>query len=120
MRLTISAPSLNKPTYETLEEYANKRFKKIEKLLRKKQDTDHELRISAKKTGDFFELSAEVFIPVSIIAKSKDRDLRKAIDTSVDQLKRQLKEGHRKTVDKRISRNRVVKKIRSITSNFFE
>ncbi len=120
MRLNISAPSLTKPTYETLEEYAHKRFKKIQKLLRKKDETDHELRIGVEKSGDLFELTAEVFIPVSVNVKAKDRDLRKAIDDAVDQLQRRLKEGHRKKVDKRISRNRIVKKLRSLTSNFFE
>ncbi len=120
MRLTISAPSLTKPTYQTLEEYATKRFQKIQKLLRKREETDHELRIGVEKSGDLYEITAEVFVPVSITVKAKDRDLRKVIDNAVDQLQRRLREGNRKNVDKRISRNRIVKKIRSITSNFFE
>ena len=119
MHLTISAPSLTKPTYQTLEEYATRRFKKIEKFLRKKDKTEHELRISVDKSGDFFELSAEIFIPVSIIVKTKNRDLRKAIDDSLEQLKRKLKEGHERNVNKKINRRRVIKRIKSFAGNFF-
>ncbi|MCA9386631.1 HPF/RaiA family ribosome-associated protein [Candidatus Dojkabacteria bacterium] len=120
MHINITAPSLTKPTYQTLEEYATKRFQKIEKLLRKKAQTDHELRIGVDKSGDMYELKAEIFIPVSIVARVKDRDLRKAVDMAVDQIKRQLKSGHQRRIDLREKGKRVFKKIKGLADGIFD
>ncbi len=88
MHFTITAPSLTKPTYETLEDYAKKRFQKIEKLLKNTAQTDHEIRISVEKSGDLYEFKSEVFIPEHIVATSKDRDVRKIVDIAVKRMQR--------------------------------
>jgi ribosome-associated translation inhibitor RaiA len=119
MRLTISAPALTKPTYQTLEEYATKRFSKLKKILRKKGQTDHEIRIGVEKSGDLFELVAEVFVPVVVTVRVKNRDLRAAIDEASDQMRRRLREGHEKVVDQKKKRNRIFKQLRSMTGNFW-
>lgn len=119
MRISISAPSLTKPTYQTLEEYATKRFKKVDKFLKKKEDYDPEIRLSMTKSGDLFVLNVENSHP-SLNARSKDRDMRKVVDIALDQIVRQLKEEKGKTRDNRISRSRVFKKVRSLTGNLFD
>ncbi len=117
MRFTITAPDLTQPTYQTLEEYSKKRFAKVEKFLRKTDETDHEIRISVEKTGDIFNVVVEVFTPVHVVTKCKDRDMRKCIDKAADTLIRQLREGHDKHVENKI-RRRVVDKLRRVRERF--
>jgi len=92
MKIVISASTLSHPTYETLEEYVPKRFKKIEKFLPKSAGDDNTLDISVTRSGDLFVFKAEVFHPKHVVVKAKDRDMRKSIDTALDNMVRILAE----------------------------
>lgn len=92
MRIVISASTLTQPTYETLEEYVPKRFKKIEKFLPESAGDDNKLDVSVTKSGDLFVFKAEVFHPQHVVVKSKDRDMRKSVDTALNSMVRILTE----------------------------
>ena len=91
MHLVFTGPHLTEPTYETFVEHSEKKFKSLQRILNTNGDFEHEVRISASKSGDEFEVKAEVKIPEVIIAKAKDRDLRRAIDEVKDRLRDQIK-----------------------------
>lgn len=110
MRFTFVAPSLTEPTHKTLETYAQKKFRKLKKFLKKEDLMDHEFRISVKKVRGIFELTAELFDGHDIVVKCKDRDLRKAIDCGYDMMKKRL----RRSNDKRISVRRLKGKFGSV------
>jgi ribosome-associated translation inhibitor RaiA len=110
MRFTFVAPSLTEPTKTTLESYAQKKFGKLKKFLKKEDKTNHEFRVSVKKVRDIFELTAELFNGHDIVVKCKDRDLRKAIDCGYDMMRKRL----RRSNDKRISIRRLRGKFGSV------
>lgn len=104
---SFTAPKISKPTYETLEEYGMKKFKKIEKHLEKTDERDYELHISVKTVNDTFELKAEVKGVTNAIVHAKDRDLRRAIEDASGALIRSVKKDHKKRIDLRRLRSKV-------------
>ena len=90
MHIVFTGPHLTEPTYETFVSYSEKRFKSLKRILPDSKDFEYELRVSAAKSGDNFDIKAEIRIPETVIAKSKDRDMRKAIDAVKDKLRDQI------------------------------
>jgi len=90
MNYLFTAPSLSKPTFETLEEYSKKKFNKIEKFIKPNNDEVPLLKISVNKDGDEFLLTVEIHTFENTLIKHKDRDLRRAIDLASHQLKDKL------------------------------
>jgi ribosome-associated translation inhibitor RaiA len=103
MNYIFVAPGLTKPTYDTLEEYAKKRFQKIERLIVKDANPEDTIRISVNKDGDEFVVTVELTNKENIIVKRNNRDLRRAIDIVSSELKSLLA----KDKDKRIDLNRI-------------
>ncbi len=99
MEFIFNASSLTKPTFETLEEYTKKRFAKVEKLLSKHKDSEHEVKVSVEKQRDLFNLTVEVFHTEHHVVKASDRDLRKAIDIAAKELKTVLGKHHEKRIN---------------------
>lgn len=96
MNLVITASTLTAPTHETLEQYVQKRFKKIEKFLPKEAGNDNKLQISVDRSGDLFVIKAQIFQPSDIFVKGEDRDMRKAVDIALDHMMRILTEKVKK------------------------
>jgi ribosomal subunit interface protein len=92
MRFTFNAPHLNPPTLETLQDYSQKKFSKIKKFLKKDDKSNNEIRISVNKVREIFELSVQVFGIQRVIAKVKDKDIRRSVDKACDEIKRSLAE----------------------------
>lgn len=109
MRILISAPELSKPTYEDIEEYAQKRLEKLKKLLPHSEQTNHDVRIGIEKENYLFDLVLEIFYPNHIVAKVKHKDIKTALDKAIDKLIRELNSGHDKAIDKSISARRETK-----------
>jgi ribosome-associated translation inhibitor RaiA len=95
MQYHFIAPTLTKPTYETLELEAQKMFKKIERLVHMK-DGEPVLRISVSKEGDVFIITAELNIFNNLLIKSKHRDLRRAISEASIELKHMVTKSKEK------------------------
>lgn len=90
MKFIFANTVLTKPTQNTVESYAKKKFKKIIRVLPKGKDTKNEVRVSTHKEGDMFVVNFEIFSNHRFIAKAKDRDLRRAIDFATDDLRTQI------------------------------
>lgn len=100
MNLRITAPSLNPPTYSTLKEYSLKRFEKLESLIPMKKGMKNlDLRISVKKVGDLFKLTAEITNPYHLVIHTVDRDLRKLIDDALNTMSRSVKKTKEKLIE---------------------
>jgi len=106
MRIIFNAPDLTSPTYQTLVEYSNKRFKKLKKHLSFRKKTEKQVRVGVEKIGDMFEMVVEIFSPSHLVVRLKDRDLRKLIDKSSDQLARRIKNTKEKIADIRARERR--------------
>lgn len=88
MRYVISAPGLSKPTLETIQQVSQKRFKSIERLLKKiKIEDDNYLEVSVKQSGDEFEVKAQLHYSEHFVVTAKHRDLRIAIRDAAKALK---------------------------------
>ena len=115
MQYLFTAPSLTKPTFETLETYTKKRFRKIERLIPGRISVEATLRISVQKDGDQFALTVEISLHngEDILVKEKDRDLRRAIDLSAEQLKQKMSKDKAKRIDLRKMRSNMRDAIRT-------
>lgn len=82
MKFQFVAPALSTPTFETLKEHAEKAFIKLSRLVKE----DIVIRISVQKDGNYFKILCELQ-DRNLIAHSHDRDLRKAINDVVKDLK---------------------------------
>jgi ribosome-associated translation inhibitor RaiA len=100
MKLLVTAPNITKPTHETLEEHATKKVKKLRRIVREYENEDFEVRISVHKVNYLFEVILEIFQPSHLVAKTKDKDLRKGVDDVVDILVKEIKKNHDKSVSK--------------------
>jgi ribosome-associated translation inhibitor RaiA len=95
MQYLFIAPGLTKPTFETLEFYSKKMFKKIDRLLIT-PEREPVLRISVAREGNEFIITVELHAFKNIIVKEKDRDLRKAISLASNNLKLTLAKNKEK------------------------
>ncbi len=111
MRYTFTAPDISKPTYDTLEEHSKKRFSKIARLLPKDELANYELRLTVRHSGDIFELMADLVGIQGDVVKTKNRDIRKAIDEAASMMKRSLS----RQKDKKVS----FRKLREGLKNIF-
>lgn len=94
MRYVISAPGLTKPTLETIESVSQKRFKSIERLLKKQRtQVDDYLEVSVKQSGDEFEVKAELHVFEHFVVTTKHRDLRIAIRDAAKNLKQVVRKA---------------------------
>ena len=103
MHYIFVAPGLTKPTYDTLEEYAKKRLKKIERLITRDANPEDSIRVSVNKDGDEFIVTVELNNKENIIVKRSNRDLRRGIDIVSSELKSLLA----KDKDRRIDLNKI-------------
>lgn len=76
MKFQFVAPSLTSPTVESLKEDVVRAFKKLSRLVHE----DVVIRISVNKDGDYFKILCEMRSGFQFVARSHDRDLRKAIN----------------------------------------
>jgi len=106
MVYTFTAPSLTKPTHDTLEEYSKRMFKKIERFV-DSSNASAILKISVDKDGDNFSLKSEIHVFEEIIIKVKDRDLRRAIEKAAHEMKSKLLKDKEKKISFRGLRNTV-------------
>ncbi len=115
MQYMFTAPTLTRPTFETLETYARTRFRKIERLIPKHINVNATLRISVQKDGDQFAITVEISLHngEEILIKEKNRDLRRAIDISAEQLKLKMS----KDKAKRINFRKMKSNVRDIIRN---
>ncbi len=96
MQYLFTAPALARPTLDTLESYSRQMFAKVEKFL-KNDYAEPMLRISVHKEGAEFVITVEVHAFEKTIIKSKNRDLRRVIESASHQLKTKiLKDKNRK------------------------
>ncbi len=102
MQYHFTAPSISKPTYETLEEHSRKAFHKIERLLAN-DSTEPTLRISVNKDGDEFIVLAELHNNELIVSKAHDRDLRRAVDKTSHEMKTLLTKVKSRRMDHKIT-----------------
>lgn len=120
MQIVISAPKLNEPTFITLEEYANKRFPKVEKLLKKKDDSSYEMRVSVDKVKDDFELKADLYGgPIKQNVKVKDKDLRKTVDLAVDLIIKNIVESENKQKSKKNKGHKIIREMKRLAGGFW-
>ncbi|GAB4285422.1 MAG: hypothetical protein Kow0081_3230 [Candidatus Dojkabacteria bacterium] len=115
MNYIVNAPHLTPPTYETLVDYTKKRFAKIEKLLRRKGESDYEMRVGVEKSGKNYALVAELHGgPIKQVVKATDRDIRKVVDIAADKLKRAIANSEGKVKDMRTKRQKVLDSLRKL------
>jgi ribosome-associated translation inhibitor RaiA len=105
MKFIFANPMLTKPTQDTVEKYAKKKFKKIVKVLPQGRDLENEVRVSTHKEGDQFVVTFEVFSNSRFLVKAKDRDLRRAIDFATDDLRTQIVNFKDKLKDRKRNSN---------------
>lgn len=102
MKYSFTAPTLTKPTFETLQEYSIKKFSKIEKLFKDLKKSEVEIRISVTKERHYFCITVGVYVGQlgkDIIIKEKDNDLRRIIDRASNQLRNEIVKTKRKRFD---------------------
>lgn len=100
MNLRITAPNLNPPTYLTLKEYSLKRFEKLDRMIRLKKGAKNlDLKISVRKVGDLFKLTAEISNPYHVVIHTVDRDLRKLVDDALQTMSRKVRKTKEKLID---------------------
>lgn len=87
--LLTAAHNLTAPTVETLREYAQMRFEKLARFLPNFKG-EHIVRISVQKERHFYVVIVEVKIPQSLVIRTKDLDLRKALDDAYQTIKNQV------------------------------
>jgi ribosome-associated translation inhibitor RaiA len=92
MKIALSAPKLTAPTYETLREICEKKVNQLRRLLGVQHYDSALLSVSCRKNGDEFEIVAKLSDGVFAIAKSSDRDLRKAASNACSILKSRIAE----------------------------
>lgn len=112
MKFTFSAPSLTEPTRQTLEEFTKKSSKKLERLLGDLEDIVPELKITAENDSKEFSIKIELFTHKkgNYLIKSRNRDLRKAINEGIKELKSLIA----KEKDKGTGRQRAINRIKNI------
>lgn len=87
MKVVLSAPKLTPPTYETLMEICERKSYQFSRILGKEHFANALLNVSCHKEGAEYEIIAKLSDGVSAIAKSSDRDLRKAATIACNKLK---------------------------------
>lgn len=87
MKVVLSAPKLTAPTYETLMEISERKSSQFMRILGQEHYDNAMLNISCHKAGDEYEIIAKLSDGISAIAKSSDRDLRKAATITLNKLK---------------------------------
>lgn len=90
MRYQINAASLTRPTFETLQEQINLRFKKIEKMLSRFKSGNAVFKVSVTKEGKEFVLVVELNLEEkgkNLVVKEKGYDLRAIIAEASKKLK---------------------------------
>lgn len=107
MKLSIVAHSLTNATRETMEDVANKSFKRLSRLVVQDNNKEPEVRISAEQEGKEFVVTAELhtYKIGNLISKCRNRDLRIAINDCSKELKMILS----KEKDKLVSRRKLAK-----------
>jgi ribosome-associated translation inhibitor RaiA len=93
MELLLNTSNISQPTIETIEEYAWQKFSKLKKITAGHADRPPVVQISTefnkhKKSFIFkvvFNFNSEIFV-----FKIVDKDVRKAIDVSVDNIRKQI------------------------------
>jgi ribosomal subunit interface protein len=93
MRYFFSAQSLSKPTFETLQEYSELRFKKIEKFLKGFRESELNLKIHVRKEANEFYIVVEIYISSikkDLVVRERDVDLRRSIDKASSNLANEL------------------------------
>ncbi len=86
MQLLFHSPALTDPTFDTLKEYGTLRFEKLSKYL-PKFDGEHTVRVSVKKERYLFVVTVEVVVPNRLIVKTRNNDLRHALDEAFNVMK---------------------------------
>ena len=76
MKFQFVAPTLTAPTFETFKEDVVRAFQKLSRFL----SEDVVIRISVNKEGDYFKILCEMRNGFQFVARSHDRNLRKAIN----------------------------------------
>lgn len=79
MQLLFTSPSLTKPTVETFQEYAQKKFSKLSRFLPNFRE-DYFVRVSVQRERHMFVITLQFSVPERLIIKTRSSDLRKAID----------------------------------------
>lgn len=87
MKVILSAPKITAPTYETIMEISERKSSQFMRILGQEHYDNAMLNISCHKEGDEYEIIAKLSDGISAIAKSSDRDLRKAVTKAFHKLK---------------------------------
>lgn len=89
MQLLFTSPSLTAPTTETLHEYGTRRFNKLSRYL-PSFDGEYSMRVTVRRERHLFLVTLDIGIPRKIVVKTRDEDLRKAIDEAYDIMRRTI------------------------------
>ncbi len=103
MRYLINATSLTKPTFDTLQEQINLRFKKIEKMLSRLKTHNALFKVSVTKEGREFVLVVEVNLEEkgkNLVIREKGYDLRAIVAEASRKIKFELTKLRDKRTDK--------------------
>lgn len=102
MRLLLSSKNLNNPSEETLYTYIQKRFAKIGSFLQKTnldgETVETKIKAEYYKNKKLFDIKAVLSIGgKAFVVKISDKDMRRAIDSIVENLRMQLIESRGKS-----------------------
>lgn len=97
--MNIAAPTLTKPTYQTLAELATKKFAKLDRFWNKIDEDAKEIRISVEKVKNTFLMKVEIFHPEYLMVKSEDRDIRRLVNICYGDIKRRITKNSERRLD---------------------
>lgn len=102
MKIFLVENSLSDPVKEIFEETSNQRFKKIEKFAGNGGE-EPELRISANRDGSDYVIHVELhtFKYGNFIVKTKNRDIKTAVNEAAKEMKAVLSKEKDKTIGRR-------------------